>query len=285
VYVNTGLIDLVESDDELAGVLAHEIAHASHHHMVHLLKRSSTVDRYVALVALAGILGNARARDMNNLMMGAQMLSIGKLSGYTQEAEKDADRTAISYVIKAGYKPEGLVTFMRKLEDRHTKNPSAPLGIFQTHPSSFRRAMSITKTMEKLGLKTDVRRLRNVAYAKVEPVPESDGLSRVTICDRVLCQLASLDEAQTSEARAREIAGKVNAALDKGIGSRDIACDASTRSLVTSNTKLFTLDAQDVALAGKSPTELLAQAKKTLEYAVWADWLAGQCTLEQQESE
>lgn len=282
VYVNTGLLDLVESDDELAGVLAHEIAHAAHHHVSHLLKKSSAVDRYVALIALAGILGNARARDMNNIMMGAQMLSIGKLSGYTQEAEKDADQTAIAYLAATKYKPEALVTFMKKLEERHANNPSAPLGIFQTHPSPFKRAMAITKTMEQMGYKTDVRKLRNVAYAKAEPVPGSPDHYRVVICDRTVCQLASVDGGPTAESRATEVASRVNIALDSGLCSRDITSDASGRCLATKGSDILRLESRDISDSGKSPRELLNQARKALEYAVWADWLTRQCNAERE---
>jgi Zn-dependent protease with chaperone function len=284
IYVNTGLLDLVESDDELAGVLAHEIAHAAHHHMSQLLKKSSAVDRYVALIALAGILGNARARDMNNLMMGAQMLSIGKMSGYTLQAERDADKTAVAYMAKSSYNPDGLVTFMNKLQNKHASNPSAPLGIFMDHPSPYRRAESITKAMEELGLKSDVRKLRNVAYAKAEPVPEDKSHYRVVICDRVVCQPASIAGGQSSKDRANKIAADVNAALDAGISCRDLVCDTSGQCLETKKARLVTVDPQDSALAGKTPAQLLAQARSALEFAIWAEWLS-KCNSRETEAE
>ena len=92
IYVNTGLLEAVESDDELAGVLAHEIAHASHHHMSQIIEKQSRVDHIVAILAVAGILCNMRGNDFNNLLYGAQLMRTGKVSGYTMEAEKDADQ-------------------------------------------------------------------------------------------------------------------------------------------------------------------------------------------------
>ncbi|HOK54837.1 MAG TPA: M48 family metalloprotease, partial [Armatimonadota bacterium] len=63
IYIYSGLIDFVETDDELAGVLAHEIAHASHHHVMALSKKQSKMDAVIALVALAGGLGKMDGRD------------------------------------------------------------------------------------------------------------------------------------------------------------------------------------------------------------------------------
>ena len=56
IYVNKGLLDYVHSDDELAGVLAHEITHASHHHMVKLMHEQSKIQN-VLLPALARLVG------------------------------------------------------------------------------------------------------------------------------------------------------------------------------------------------------------------------------------
>jgi len=60
VYINKGLLDFVQSDQELAGVIAHEITHASHHHMVYLIKKSEGASNLGALAVLATILSGAR---------------------------------------------------------------------------------------------------------------------------------------------------------------------------------------------------------------------------------
>jgi hypothetical protein len=178
------------------------------------------------------------------------------------------------------YNPEGLVTFMNKLEDKHTANPSAPLGIFQDHPSPFRRAASITKAMEDLGLKADVRKLRGVAYAKAEPVPDTDDKYRVVICDRVLCQPASIAGGPSSKDRASQTADKVNSALDNGVCCRDIVCDLPGQNLQVKSTSIFSVDPGDSALSGKTGAELLTQARSALEFAIWADWLSKGCSAE-----
>ena len=146
VYVHTGLLDVVESDDELAGVLAHEIAHAAHHHTSHLLKKQSQVDRYVALVALAAILGNVRSNDLNNLVLGAQLLKTGALSSYTQEAETDADRTAVAYLAKSNYDPEGMLSFMKKLDKEQIKMEN---GLIENKRKFYDKAKEIPDCLAK----------------------------------------------------------------------------------------------------------------------------------------
>jgi len=274
VYVNTGLLDLVENDDELAGVLAHEIAHAAHHHMSYLLSKRSSVDRYVALIALAGILGKASGRDLNNMLLGAQMMSAGKLSSYTQEAERDADRTGVAYLVRSPYKPEGMLAFMKQLEAKQAENPSLPLGIFQDHPAPYRRVLSVTQAMRDEGLSPDVRRFQDVAYARTEPVTEGSDRYQVVISKKVVCEPAALGSGASSKERADMIARKINALLDKGLAPQDIGEDLSRVCLLAKGDPLLEIESEDAKACGESRDSLLRKARAALEYAVWADWLS-----------
>ncbi len=273
IYVNTGLLNLADSDDELAGVLAHEIAHAAHHHMTYLMRKSSSVDRYVALIALTGILSNIHSRDLNNLLLGAQMMKIGKLSSYTQEAEIDADRTAVAYLAKSRYSPEGMLAFMKKLEVKRMENPTLPLGIYQTHPAPYKRAYAIAKAMREEGLSPDLRRIQDIAYAKPEPIKDKEDLYQVVLSNRVFCQPASLGSGPCSKERAEQIAKRVNSILDEGLKPTDISCDLSRQSLLAKGVEILKIEKEDVDLQSKDGANLLKQAQSVLEYAIWADWL------------
>jgi Zn-dependent protease with chaperone function len=282
IYVNTGLIDLVESDDELAGVLAHEIAHAAHHHMSYLLKKSSSADRYVALVALAGILGNVRSRDLNNLLLGAQMMKIGKLSGYTQEAERDADRTAVAYLARSKYNPEGMLTFMKKLDAKREEGPGFSLGIYQTHPAPHRRVSAITKAMQEAGLNPDLRRIQGVAYAKCVPADEAAGHYQVKLGERVLFEPAPLRDGACSKDRAEAIAKRINEALDAGMKPADLFEDTARRAILAKGAELLRVEKEDAALSAKGEAALLKKARSALEYAIWADWLCNGCAKQEE---
>ena len=91
IYVNKGLLKYVQSDDELAGVLGHEVMHAAHHHVLRLQKEQEKMNTQLALGAIAAILARVPAADTGNLVTGLQLVALQKVNGYSQQAEKDAD--------------------------------------------------------------------------------------------------------------------------------------------------------------------------------------------------
>ncbi len=274
IYVNTGLLKLVDSNDELAGVLAHEVAHSAHRHATHLIGRSASVDRCVALAAIAGILSGARPSDLANILAGAKMLRTGKLSGYTQEAENDADRTAVAYLHHAGYKPSAYLEFMRKLAQRHASDPGLSLGIFQTHPAYAARESSIVSAMKDLGLTAGLRELLGGVRVQVEQIPNSDDLHRVRVCDRILYEPASVQGIGSSKERAELIAGTLKNVFATTPQKRIITCDEVSGQVSLEGQHVLTVLEADAALKGCSPEELLQDVKHALEYAAWAEWLA-----------
>lgn len=285
IYVNSGLIELAESDDEIAGVLAHEVAHASHHHMMQLIRKQTSVDRFVALITLAGILTNMKSQDLNNLLYGAQMLKTGKMSGYTMEAERDADRTAVAYLAKSQYKPEGILTFMSKLDAKNDANPTLTLGIYQDHPAPFRRVASIAKAMKEEGIKVDLRKARGIAYATTTPTDDSQTSYEVTIGKKVVYSPADLGAGKTSKQRAEALAAAINKILDAGISRKDIIEDQAHGRLLVKGNEVLKLESADALLMGESSQALLDKARSALEYAVWADWLCDRCQVVQDAAE
>lgn len=283
IYLNSGLVELAESDDEVAGVIAHEIAHSAHHHLAQLVKKQTVVDRYVAIITLAGILSNMRSQDLNNLLYGAQLVKTGKMSSYTMEAERDADRTAVSYLVKSPYKPEGMLSFMKKLDATHDANPTLPLGIYQDHPSPFRRVASIAKAMKAEGVVIDERKARGFAYAAPVPISENDeSRYKVIIGEKELFTPASIGDGSSSKQRAESLASAVNKLLDSGLTSTEVVEDTASSRLLAKGEELLRLHKLDAESAGKDDKTLLEQAKAALDYAIWADWLCDKCPVVQQ---
>lgn len=285
IYVNTGLLDFAKTDDELAGVLAHEIAHAAHHHVAQLVRKQSRVDRYVALIALAGILGNMRNQDLSNLLLGAQAMKIGKLSQLTQEAERDADRTAVAYLAKSNYDPLGMLSFMKKLEAQHDDNPTLPMGIFQTHPAPFRRVAAITKEMRKEGLKLDWRKLNGIACAEPVPVSEGSDQYQVIINKKTVYTPAAIGAGPGSKERAEVIAKQINAVLEAGVSVNDLREDSSGTRLVAGKTEILSVSNEDAQLSAGTTRDLLNNARSALAFAIWADWLCNNCRVADADSD
>ena len=125
LVIYTGIIDYCKSPEELAGVMAHEIAHiAKGHVMKHL-------GREIGLATLATLVGNSTA--------GAEVLRTITSTAYSRSMESEADETAILYLQNSGINPSGLADLMYRLsieENEYLKY----LSIISTHPNSEDRA-------------------------------------------------------------------------------------------------------------------------------------------------
>lgn len=126
VYVNKGLIDKVSNDDELAGVLAHEVGHITARHAV---KRLQALQGYM----VAGLLLAAGARS-GEVSAAADAAFTELLLGYSREDELLADQLGARYAGSAGYDPRGMISFLQKLQDIERRKPLRPRSYFRTHP-------------------------------------------------------------------------------------------------------------------------------------------------------
>ena len=129
IYVSRGLLTLVNSEDELACVLGHEITHAAERH-------SASRQEY-----------NAR---LNPLSVG--FMRAGKLAAYGRNQESDADRGGQIIAAKAGWDPKGMATFMQDVDamDRLTVGWSRLPGFFDSHPTSPSRSAASINRAENL---------------------------------------------------------------------------------------------------------------------------------------
>lgn len=128
VYIFKALIDRVESDDELAAVIAHEVAHIAARHSAKRAQGSlgDSVLRLLMAVSGAEMNGVTRARihdALNQLMLA-----------YSREDEVQADRLSVKYLRMAGYNPEGAVTFLERLMEIQRKSPLKKYYRYRTHP-------------------------------------------------------------------------------------------------------------------------------------------------------
>ena len=139
VYVTRGMLAQLNSETELAGVMAHEISHISHRHVA---KQQTRALAYQVLglgaVALGATLGNADNNlGMAPLGVSAALATI--LSSYSQEAELEADESGLLMMAQAGYDPRGLSTFLRSLRTRERLTGLGYHGLIATHPETAAR--------------------------------------------------------------------------------------------------------------------------------------------------
>jgi predicted Zn-dependent protease len=149
VYVTRGMLAQLNSETELAGVMAHEISHISHRHMA---KQQTRALAYQVLGMGAMALGATLGNESNNLglaPLGVSAALATILSSYNQEAELEADESGLLMMAQAGYDPRGLVTFLRSIRARERLTGLGYHGMLATHPETAER-IAKAETMAQL---------------------------------------------------------------------------------------------------------------------------------------
>jgi predicted Zn-dependent protease len=138
-YVNRGLILAADNEAELAGVMAHEIAHVAARHAVENQTKASLLE-YAAIggsIFLGGIPGLV---FQNTAGIGL----LGMFMKFSRSAEEEADKLGVQYMYAAGYDPGAMATMFEKLEAKNKKKPGFIARAFSTHPAPpDRRASSL----------------------------------------------------------------------------------------------------------------------------------------------
>ncbi|MDD5254690.1 MAG: Maf family nucleotide pyrophosphatase, partial [Candidatus Omnitrophica bacterium] len=128
VYVFKGLIDKVENDDELAGVLAHEVSHIVARHSIKKLQAMQGYNILRILVSQAPVAG------AGEVGAAADAAFTELLLGYSREDELLSDQLGARYAKAAGYNPRGMLDFLTTLQEVNKRKPLRPKSYFKTHP-------------------------------------------------------------------------------------------------------------------------------------------------------
>jgi predicted Zn-dependent protease len=129
-YVNKGLLLAADNEAELAGVMAHEIAHVCARHAVENQTKATLLE-YLAIggsIFLGGIPGLIYQNTANFGLLGAFMK-------FSRSAESEADKLGIQYMYAAGYDPGAMATMFEKLEAKNKKKPGFISRAFASHPA------------------------------------------------------------------------------------------------------------------------------------------------------
>jgi beta-barrel assembly-enhancing protease len=147
VYVNQGLINLVENEAELAGVLAHEIAHVNGRHIAEIIDRSTKINISTLAAVLAGAFlgggGEVTAAVASFSMAAATSLSLK----YSREQEEAADRTGFSYLVASGYDGKSMLDFLKTMKRYEYYSNTIP-SYFLSHPGTDERSHYIDSLLQ-----------------------------------------------------------------------------------------------------------------------------------------
>jgi predicted Zn-dependent protease len=138
VYINTGLINLVETEAELAGVLAHEIAHANARHIAAILDKSQKVSIASLAAILAGALFGGGGQGTAAIAALSMATATHLTLQYSREHEEEADRLGIAYLVQSGYDGKAMLDFLRIMRRYEFYSNTVP-SYFLTHPGTDER--------------------------------------------------------------------------------------------------------------------------------------------------
>lgn len=156
IGVNTGLMVAATTESELAGVVAHEIAHVTQRHIA----RGLTQQKQSSHIAMASIAAALLAAIAGSANLGAGVAAFGQAAavdgqlGFSRDAEREADRVGFQMLTKAGYNPEGMQNLFERLMQASQFNERGGGGgaYLSTHPMSIERMTDMqnrTQTMTK----------------------------------------------------------------------------------------------------------------------------------------
>jgi len=143
-YVNTGLILAASEESELAGVMAHEIAHVAARHGTEQYSKAELFNlATIPLIFVGGPIGYG-IRQAASLLVPLEFLQ------FSRSAEREADFLGLQYLYKTGYDPTSFVSFFEKIQAQDKKNPGRLAKAFSTHPPTLDRIQRAQREIQNV---------------------------------------------------------------------------------------------------------------------------------------
>jgi len=264
IYVTKGLMEAVESDDELAAVLGHEIGHIA---LRHGPKQEAAAKRMEPAVVGAILVAVLTGRAEAGLVV--QQIEEGRLNHYGRDMELEADQAGVETLRRAQYNPVAMLTVLEGLARMERASPISPeeLGSGQTHPLAEERAAKVAQRLK--GLNVDVvagrREVTNVMRVLASPVTvQGKTEAEVTIGSPQTFAVfrPAPRDGQEALARAQAIAQRLNDAMLSGIRAFDVALkmDGTQAEILARGEPVLTVYPEDAAVQGATVEEVAEKA-------------------------
>jgi len=142
-FVNSGLILKADNEAELAGVMAHEIAHVAARHGTRQATRGQVAQLATIPLIFMGGWGGYGARQAASVLIPVGFLT------FSRSFESEADLLGLQYMYKTGYDPVAFVDFFEKIQSLEKKKPGTMSKIFSTHPPTDDRISTAQKNIQE----------------------------------------------------------------------------------------------------------------------------------------
>ena len=146
IWIHRGAIDAAQNEAQIAGVLAHEIAHIANRHAADQITKGTFANAGLGL--LGAFLGGGNGSKIAQL--GAGLAAQSVMMKFSRDAERQADMKALQYMKRAGYDPRGMVEFLQVLRNRQRSDPGSVQTFFSSHPAPSERVARLEQEAARL---------------------------------------------------------------------------------------------------------------------------------------
>lgn len=174
IWIHRGAIDAAQNESQLAGVLAHEIAHIANRHAADQITKGTMAN--VGLGLLGAFLGNGTGAQIAQL--GAGVAAQATMMKFSRDDEREADMKALTYMRRAGYDPRGMVEFLQVLRSRQGRDPGSVQTFFASHPAPGERVNRLAQEANRFaGGRRDSDAFHNV-QARLDRLAPAQSMRR-----------------------------------------------------------------------------------------------------------
>ncbi|MDO5625694.1 MAG: M48 family metalloprotease [Pseudomonadota bacterium] len=179
--LNTGLVGIVTSRDELASVLAHEMTHITQRHIPRMLgQQSRQTPLLIASMVLGALAASQNPQVGSAIMAGGQAALVQQQLNFSRDMEREADRIGYGILTQAGFAPQGFVSMFEKLQGATRINDKGDWPYLRSHPLTTQRIADMQQRQQTLprqaGAPPDLETLMLAARARVLGRPGVDVL-------------------------------------------------------------------------------------------------------------
>lgn len=166
IFVHTGLLLAMKNESEVAGVIAHEMAHVTQRHIAGRIENSQLVGILSVLGALAGAFLGGQAGPA--AMAGSMAAGQAAMLSYSRADEREADQVGMNYLTRAGYPPQGMAGAFEILSRRQWLMGGDIPSYLSTHPGLSERVRDMKVRMSRMSAAQQSKKDDNARFLRVQ---------------------------------------------------------------------------------------------------------------------